>query len=269
MKILVCVKQVPETSEVRINPTDNTLVREGASTKINPDDKAGIELALRAKDKNRDVEVTAITMGPPQAINALREALAMGVDKGILITGEEFSGGDTYATAQALSTAIKELKYDLVITGNKAIDGETGQVGPEIAENLDIPQITHCTEIKIEDDMIIAKRQFEDRYQIIEAKMPCLITIIGEKIIPRYMTVKDIFDKFGDNEANDYSEEIIKILEYDGLKGSLKYGIKGSPTEVIKMNIGNIKENNEKLMGLDPKEAADQIFKKMIERNFI
>lgn len=269
MKILVCIKQVPETSEVKINPKNNTLIREGIRTKINPDDKAGIELALRVKDINKETEVTVITMGPRESLNAVRESLAMGVDKGILVTGKEFSGADTYATALTLSEAIKKFEYDIVITGKQAIDGETGQVGPEIAENLDIPQITHCTEVDIRKNTVIAKRQFEDRYQIIEAKMPCLITITGEKIKPRYMTVGGIFDTFKRSGSKKDKEDRIITINYDDLKGDLIFGIQGSPTEVIKMNNGNIKGNNEKPTNLDQKEAADAIFNKMIERGFI
>ncbi len=269
MKILVCIKQVPETSEVKINPKDNTLIREGISTKINPDDKAGIELALRVKDINKETEVTVITMGPRESIKAIKESLAMGVDKGILVTGSEFRGADTYATALTLSEVIKKLEYDLVITGRHAIDGETGQVGPEIAENLGIPQITHCTEVDIRDNTVVAKRQFEDRHQIIEAKMPCLITIIGEKVKPRYMTVGGIFDIFQRRDANRSKKDRIKTINYEDLEGELKFGINGSPTEVIKMNKVNVKENNEKLTDLNHEEAADAIFKKMIERGFI
>lgn len=269
MKILVCIKQVPETSEVKINSKDNTLEREGISTKINPDDKAGIELALRIKDRDQTTEVTAITMGPYQAVKALREAIAMGVDKGILVSDKEFGGADTYATALTLSEVIKKHEYDLVITGKQAIDGETGQVGPEIAENLEIPQVTHCTEFDVEGDNIIAKRQFEDRYQIVEVKMPCLIALMGEKIKPRYMTVRGIFDKFGGSDSGDKSKDVIEIVTYDDLKGRLKFGIKGSPTEVVKMHEGSIKDNNEKFTDLNPKEAADAIFKKMIERGFV
>lgn len=275
MKILVCIKQVPETTNIKINPLDNTLMREGISAIINPDDKAGIELALRIKDKREDAEVTVITMGPDEGIKALREAIAMGADDGILITDEVFSGGDTYATALAISEFIKTLRYDLIITGRRAIDGETGQTGPEIAENLGIPQITHCTEFEIEGDKLIAKRQFDDRYHIIEAKMPCLVSIIGEKIKPRYMTVRGIFDGAKRNsscEEKDEKKDRVRVLNYDYIKEKIeasKLGLNGSPTFVKEMVQGISGKNGEKLMGLTEEEAAEAIFQKIIERGFI
>lgn len=275
MKILVCIKQVPETTNIKINPLDNTLMREGISAIINPDDKAGIELALRIKDSREDAEVTVITMGPSEGMKALREAIAMGADDGILITDEVFSGGDTYATALAISEFIKTLRYDLIITGRRAIDGETGQTGPEIAENLGIPQITHCTEFEIEGDKLIAKRQFDDRYHIIEAKMPCLVSIIGEKIKPRYMTVRGIFDSAKSNsscEEKDKKKDRIRVLNYDYIKEKIKatkLGLKGSPTFVKEMVQGISGKNGEKLKGLTEEEAAEAIFQKIIERGFI
>lgn len=275
MKILVCIKQVPETTNIKINPLDNTLMREGISAIINPDDKAGIELALRIKDRREDADVTVITMGPSEGIKALREAIAMGADDGILITDEVFSGGDTYATALAISEFIKTLQYDLIITGRRAIDGETGQTGPEIAENLGIPQITHCTEFEIEGDKLIAKRQFDDRYHIIEAKMPCLISIIGEKINPRYMTVRGIFDSTKRNssyEEEDEKKDRVRVLNYDYIEEKIeasKFGLKGSPTFVKEMVQGISGKNGEKLMGLTEEEAAEAIFQKIIERGFI
>lgn len=275
MKILVCIKQVPETTNIKINPLDNTLMREGISAIINPDDKAGIELALRIKDRREDAEVTVITMGPGEGIKALREAIAMGADDGILITDEVFSGGDTYATALAISEFIKTLRYDLIITGRRAIDGETGQTGPEIAENLGIPQITHCTEFEIEGDKLIAKRQFEDRYHIIEAKMPCLVSIIGEKINPRHMTVRGIFDSAKSNsscEEKDKKKDKIRVLNYDHIDEKIeasKLGLKGSHTFVKEMVQGISGKNGEKLKGLTEEEAAEAIFQKIIERGFI
>lgn len=275
MKILVCIKQVPETTNIKINPLDNTLMREGISAIINPDDKAGIELALRIKDSREDAEVTVITMGPSEGMKALREAIAMGADDGILITDEVFSGGDTYATALAISEFIKTLRYDLIITGRRAIDGETGQTGPEIAENLGIPQITHCTEFEIEGDKLIAKRQFDDRYHIIEAKMPCLVSIIGEKIKPRYMTVRGIFDSTKRNssyEEEDEKKDRVRVLNYDYIKEKIeasKLGLKGSPTFVKEMVQGISGKNGEKLNGLTEEEAAEAIFQKIIERGFI
>ena len=142
MKILVCIKQVPDTTEIRIDPVTKTLIREGVPSIMNPDDKGGLELALRFKDKF-GAEVTVITMGPPQADLILREAFAMGADRAILLTDRKFAGADTLATSNALAGAARTLDWDLIITGRQAIDGDTAQVGPEMAEHLNIPQISY------------------------------------------------------------------------------------------------------------------------------
>ncbi|MEG2881622.1 MAG: electron transfer flavoprotein subunit beta/FixA family protein, partial [Christensenella sp.] len=187
MNIVVCIKQVPDTNEVKLDPKTGTLIREGVPSIINPDDKAGLEAALRLKD-TMGAKVSVISMGPPQADLALREALAMGADEAILVTDRAFGGADTWATSSTLASAISKLPYDLIITGRQAIDGDTAQVGPQIAEHLQLPNISYAEEIKIEGDNIIVKRQYEDRYHIIKAKMPCLITALAEMGAPRYMT---------------------------------------------------------------------------------
>ena len=151
MKIVVCMKQVPDTTEVRLDPKTNTLIREGVPSIINPDDKAGLEIALKLKDE-LDAEVTVLSMGPPQAESALREALAMGADEAVLLTDRAFGGADTWATSSTISAALKCLDYDLIITGRQAIDGDTAQVGPQIAEHLGIPQITYAQEVKFENN---------------------------------------------------------------------------------------------------------------------
>lgn len=272
MNILVCIKQVPETQDVKINKKTGTLIREGIPTIINPDDKAGIEFALRIKDEKDEVNVTAITMGPAQGEMALREALAMGVDRAVLLTDMAFSGADTFATAATLAGVIKKLEYDLVIAGRHAIDGETAQVGPELAEHLGIPQITHCEEISMENGKVIAKRQFEDRYHIIEADTPCLVTVIGEKIKPRYMTVQGVFNAFKPTSGKDYTGDRIEKFTLEDLKDFLNYnsvGVKGSPTTVEKIFEGNLKGDGEKLTDLSPEDAAEAILQKLISKSFI
>ena len=149
MKIVVCIKQVPDTTEVKLDPKTNTLIREGVPSIINPDDKAGVEAALRLKE-TLGAKVTAVCMGPPQADVALREALAMGCDEGVLISGREFGGSDTYATATIIAAGLKKIGFDLIITGRQAIDGDTAQVGPQIAEQLGIPQVSYAEEIQAE-----------------------------------------------------------------------------------------------------------------------
>ena len=166
MKIVVCVKQVPDTKGgVQFNP-DGTLNRAAMLAIMNPDDKAGLEAALRLKDEY-GAEVTVITMGLPKATDVLREALAMGADKGILVTDRVLGGADTWATSQTLAAAIRNLEYDLIITGRQAIDGDTAQVGPQISEHLGIPVISYAQNLKIEGDSVIVERQYEDRYHVV------------------------------------------------------------------------------------------------------
>ena len=179
MKIVVCVKQVPDTAGgVKFNP-DGTLDRGAMLTIMNPDDKAGLEAALRLKDQY-GAEVTVVTMGLPKAEEVLREAMAMGADKGVLVTDRVLGGADTWATSTTLAGAIRNLEYDLIITGRQAIDGDTAQVGPQISEHLDIPVISYAQDIKIEGDSVVVERQYEDRYHVVKAKMPCLITALSE-----------------------------------------------------------------------------------------
>ena len=185
MKIVVCIKQVPDTVEVKIDPKTGTLVRDGVPSIINHDDKTGIEAALTIREQVGGT-VTVVSMGPPQADVALREALAMGCDEAILVSGREFGGSDTYATSGILAAALKQLDYDLIITGRQAIDGDTAQVGPQIAEHLGIPQVSYAEEIlEAAEDKLVVKRQFEDRYHVIETKTPCLITALPGVATPR------------------------------------------------------------------------------------
>ena len=193
MKIIVCIKQVPNTTEIKIDPVTNTLKRDGVPSIINPDDKAAIEAALQLKEQC-GAHVTVITMGPPQAEKALREALAMGADEAHLITDRVFGGSDTLATSTIIAAAVKKLGCDLVLCGRQAIDGDTAQVGPQIAEHLDIPQITYAAGISYnpENGKLTVKRQFEDRYQTLEVSGLCLVTVLSTMVKPRYMNVWDI-----------------------------------------------------------------------------
>ncbi len=262
MNIAVCIKQVPDTTEVRIDPKTNRLIREGVPSIINPDDKAGLETALRLKEET-GAQVTVITMGPPQAEAALREALAMGCDRAVLVTAREFGGSDTYATATILVAALKKVGFDLIITGRQAIDGDTAQVGPQIAEQLKIPQVTYVSSIRLDGDCLLVKRQFEDRYHLIKVKMPCLITVLSELARPRYMTVQGIEDAFNAE---------IKTLGFDDLKDLLNpewIGTKGSPTAVVTSFSKQAKKQGEKLTGLAVDEAVAAIVKKLDELNII
>jgi electron transfer flavoprotein beta subunit len=211
---------------VKLDPKTGTLIREGVPSIINPDDKAGLEAALRLKD-SMGAKVSVISMGPPQADVALREALAMGADEAILITDRAFGGADTWATSSTLASAVKKLPFDLIITGRQAIDGDTAQVGPQIAEHLHLPNISYAEEIKVEGDSIVVKRQYEDRYHIIKAKMPCLITALAELNEPRYMTPMGIWDAYHEKEVTIWTLEDLDVDRSN-------IGLKGSPTRVWK-----------------------------------
>ena len=260
MKIIVCVKQVPDTKGgVKFKP-DGTLDRGAMLTIMNPDDKAGLEAALRLKDQY-GAEVTVVTMGLPKAADVLREALAMGADKGILVTDRVLGGADTWATSQTLAGAIRNLDYDLIITGRQAIDGDTAQVGPQISEHLNIPVISYAQEIKIDGDSVIVKRQYDDRYHMLKAKMPCLITALSELNEPRYMTPGGIFDACKDDAPiTTWGRADLKDVLDENL------GLKGSPTQIAKASDKVKKGAGEKVVLETPEESADYIVSKLAEK---
>ena len=262
MKIVVCVKQVPDTKGgVKFNP-DGTLDRAAMMTIMNPDDKAGLEAALRLKDQDPDnTEVTVITMGLPKAEDVLREAMAMGADKGILVTDRVLGGADTWATSQTLAGAIRNLDYDLIITGRQAIDGDTAQVGPQISEHLNIPVISYAQNIKVEGDSVIVERQYDDRYHVLKAKMPCLVTALAELNEPRYMTPGGIFDACA-AEITVWGRANLVDVEDSNL------GLKGSPTQIAKASDKVRKGAGEKVT-LDTAEAVDFIVGKLKEKHVI
>jgi len=260
VNIVVCIKQVPDTTEVRIDPVTKTLIREGVPSIINPDDKAGLEAALRLKDE-MGAHVTAVSMGPPQADLALKEALAMGADEAVLVTDRAFGGADTWATSITLAAAMNKLKYDLIITGRQAIDGDTAQVGPEMAEHLKLPNISYAEGIKIDGDYIIVKRQYEDRYQTLKAKLPVLITALSELNVPRYMTPGGIFDAYREKQVTVWT---VKDLDVD----LNEIGLKGSPTKVKRSFTKGAKTAG-KLFNLEPQESAELIVDKMKEKFII
>ena len=228
MHIIVCIKQVPETSEVRINPQTNTLIREGVTSIINPFDMYALEEAVRLKEKLGG-KSTVITMGPPQAESALREAISMGIDEGILISDRNFAGSDTWATSYTLSCAIKKIgDFDLIICGKQASDGDTAQVGPGIAAHLDLPQVAYVKKIeKIEDKLARVERMTEEGYDIIETPLPALFTVVKEINEPRLPSLKGMMR----SKQAKITHWTHKDLDLD----SQKIGLSGSPTQVIKI----------------------------------
>lgn len=257
MKIVVCIKQVPDTNEVKLDPVTGTLIREGVPSIMNPDDKAGLEAALALKD-SIGAEVSVISMGPLQADAVLREAMAMGADNAYLVTDRAFGGADTLATSTTLAGAIKKLDYDLIITGRQAIDGDTAQVGPQISEHLGIPNISYAEDIKIDGNNVIVKRQYEDRYHIVKAAMPCLITALGEMNQPRYMTPGGIFDAYREKEVTIWTRSDLEVPDET-------IGLKGSPTKVAQSFPKSVKAAGTKVT-LDPEESADYIIEKLKEK---
>ena len=265
MKIIVCVKQVPDTSgKVAVNP-DGTLNRASMATITNPDDLNAVEAALALKDQT-GAEVVVISMGPPPAEGMLREILARGADRAVLVSAREFGGSDTYATSQILAAAIKKIGLeddDVVFCGRQAIDGDTAQVGPQIAEQLHVPQVSYVEELKADGEYMIVKRQFEDQAHMLKVKMPCLLTALAELNEPRYMTVKGIVEAY---------EKPVTVWGFDDLKNDLNpewIGLKGSPTNVFQSFGKQLRAPGTKLVGVTPEQAVEAIMAKLIERHII
>lgn len=266
MKIIVCVKQVPDTSgKVAVNP-DGTLNRASMQAIINPDDMNAVEAALKLKDET-GCRVIVITMGPPPAMGMLREIMAMGADDGVLVSAREFGGSDTYATSQILAAAIKKIGIDnddIIMCGRQAIDGDTAQVGPQIAEKLDLPQITYAADIKKEENSITVKRMLEDGYMTIRVQTPCLLTCIKELNEPRLMSVRGIFGCM-DKPLETFNYETLKD---DPLIDLATIGLKGSPTNIFKSFTPPAKGAGMMLEG-DDRATCDKLAGFLIEKHII
>ncbi len=267
MKIIVCVKQVPDTSGKVAVKADGTMDRASMATIINPDDLNAVEAALAMKDENPDSRVIVVTMGPTQANAMLHELLAMGADESVLVSAREFGGSDTFATSQILAAAIKRIgltEDTVVLCGRQAIDGDTAQVGPQIAEKLDMPQVSYVSEIKKEGNTLTVKRMLEDGYQRVEVHTPCLLTCIKELNTPRYMTVKGILE---------YDKKPRLVYDYDALKDDElievdTIGLKGSPTNVFRSFTPPAKGAGQMLSGT-PREMVAQLFGTLEEKHLI
>ncbi len=250
MKIIVCVKQVPDTNEVKIDPKKGTLIRDGVPSILNHDDANALEEALKIKDKDPETTITVITMGPPQAKEMLQECIAMGADDAILLSDRALGGSDTWATSNALAAGIRKIgEYDLIFAGRQAIDGDTAQVGPQLAEKLDLPQVTYVKEFKFEEDgQIKVKRALENGYEVIKIKMPCVLTAIKELNKPRYMSVRGILKA---------AKQDIKIYNAADTGVDLtKVGLEASPTNVFKSFTPAPKGKGVLVEGDTPKELA-------------
>jgi len=254
MRIVVCIKQVPDTSEVKINLETGTLIREGVPSIINPFDLHAIEAGLQLKEKTKG-SVTVITMGPPQAETALRDALSMGVDKAVLLSDKAFAGSDTWATSYTLSKAIAKLGADIIICGKQAIDGDTAQVGPETAEFLNIPHISYVRKIEeVTDKFIRVHRMMDEGYDVVESSYPVLITVVKELNEPRLPSLKG---KIAAKKA-----EIIKWGINDIQADENDVGLKGSPTKVKNIFKPQIRSDRKMLEGT-PEEQVEALINEL------
>lgn len=260
MKIIVCIKQVPDTTEIKLDPVTGTLIRDGVPSIMNPDDKGGLEMALQLKERY-GAHVTVITMGPPQADAILREAFAMGADRAIHLSDRKFAGADTLATSHALAGALRTLDYDLIITGRQAIDGDTAQVGPQIAEHLGLPQVTYVEDLQYDGKKLFTiKKSTEEGYELLEVEAPCLITVLATANKARYMSVRGIVEAY-DRDVEVWCCDNIRVDE-------TCLGLKGSPTRVFKSFTKGAKAAGQ-LYEVDPAEAADIIVNKLKEKFII
>lgn len=266
MNILVCVKQVPDTTEIKIDPVTNTLIRAGVPSIVNPFDAYALEIAARIKDKTPETTITVLSMGPPQAVAALKECLAVGADKAYLVSDRAFGGADTLATSYTLTCAIDKLEaehapFDLIFCGKQAIDGDTAQVGPEIAEHRDCPQITYAIEAAVENDEILVKRETGEGYEILAAKMPCVITVTKPNFNPRFPTIKS---KMAVNRA------VITTLTVNDISvDDTKIGLKGSPTKVKKSFTPPPKQGGIRIIEETAEDTAKKLFDVLSAANLL
>ena len=267
MKIIVCVKQVPDTSGKVAVKEDGTMDRAAMATISNPDDMNALEAALQIKDQNPDVKVIVLSMGPAPTESMLRECLAMGADEAVLISAREFGGADTYATSSTITAAIRKIgveEGDIVFCGRQAIDGDTAQVGPQIAEKLDIPQVTYVTAIDSQNGQLTVRRELEDGYMTIKVKTPCLLTCIKELNTPRYMSVSGIMECY----AKPYTVWDFNALSDDPTITVEQVGLKGSPTQVYKSFSPPVKGAGTMLEGAD-KATCEQLVSILSEKHII
>ena len=262
MRIAVCVKQVPDTNEIRINPETGTLIRDGVPSILNNDDANALEQALQIKDAQPDTEVVAITMGPPQAKEMLQECIAMGADQAILLSDRALGGSDTWATSNALAAGIKKAgPFDLIFAGRQAIDGDTAQVGPQIAEKLGLPQVTYVKEFELKDGKATVKRALEDGYEKLRLSLPCVLTAIKELNTPRYMSVPGIL-KAAKAEITVWSADDIGV-------DKTTVGLKASPTNVFRSFTPKPKGKGMTVEGDTPKEQAEHLLADLRKKHII
>lgn len=262
MNIIVCLKQVPDTEAVKLNPETNTLVRDGVENIMNPFDRQALEAALMLKDKE-GAKVTVLTMGLPQATDILKEAIAMGADDGILLSDRALAGSDTLATSIALAAAVKHIGgYDLVMCGKQAVDGDTAQVGPEMAEHLGIPQITGALKVDFTDGKFVVVRENESSVQTLACAAPLLVTVTRAEKEPRFASIK------GKMKAR---KAVIPTLTVADLAIDTKLvGLSGSPTKVKRVFTPEVAVVESEIINEeDTDKAVDILFNKLVEAKII
>lgn len=256
MNIIVCIKQVPDTAEIKINPETNTLMREGVPSIINPYDLNALEAAIQIREQLGG-KVVVLTMGPPQAETSLREAISMGADEGVLLSDRAFAGADTWATSYTLARAIEKLGADIVFCGKQAIDGDTAQVGPETAEFLDIPHISYVRKIEeVKDAYIRVERLMDEGYDIVESSLPVLLTVVRELNEPRMPSLK------GKMAAKKAEIKTMGMADIEADENSL--GLKGSPTQVKNIFAPDVKADRKMIEGT-PEEQVDNLIHELKE----
>ncbi len=264
--MLVCVKQVPDTTEIRIDPVKKTLIRDGVPSIVNPFDAYALELAARIKDKEPDSKITLVSMGPPQAEVALRECLAVGGDKAYLVSGREFGGSDTLATSYILSCAVNKIRelegdFDLIFCGKQAIDGDTAQVGPEMAEHLGMTQVTYAIEATAEDNRVVVKKEVDDGFEMVAAQYPCLVTVTKPSFDPRFPSLK--------SKMAAKKKEITVLAPADLDIDLTQAGLHGSPTKVKKTFTPPVKSSGVKIQEASSEESAAKLFGMLTESHII
>ncbi|NLH01905.1 MAG: electron transfer flavoprotein subunit beta/FixA family protein [Clostridiales bacterium] len=267
MNMLVCIKQVPDTTEIRIDPVKNTLIRDGVPSIVNPFDAYALEAAARIKDKDPSSQIVLLSMGPEQAKNALKECLAVGGDKAYLVSDRAFGGSDTLATSYILSRAIKKIeetegKFDIIFCGKQAIDGDTAQVGPEIAEHLGYPQVTYALEVFVDGEKVKVKKEIEEGYEMIGVQTPCVITVTKPSFDPRYPSVKSKLAANRKEIATITSEDISDL-------DRSKIGLKGSPTKVKKTFTPSVKSGGVKICEDSGSATAKKLFEVLVADGII
>ena len=257
MNIVVCIKQVPGTTEIKIDPETNTLVREGVQSIINPFDVYALEESVRLRERFGG-KVTTVSMGPPQAEDALRETISLGADEAVLISDRAFAGSDTWATSYVLSKAVTRIaEYDLIICGRQTLDGDTGQVGPGLSEMLEIPFVAYVSKIEdVIDGCMKVQRMVEEGYEVIEMTLPAVITVVKEINVPRLPSLR------GSMKAKTAQIPIWTAADIGADKD--KAGIAGSPTRVVKIFFPQRTDKSEMLQG-SPREQVEQLVKKLEE----